>query len=256
MNYYGNNDWRDYQSLKHWKYIKREKVNGKWKYYYDNDKLGIKNFIDTKITGKAYKQHQIEAGNKIAENSTRIASVENHASNIVNKAYKSSPEEGYRTKNGPEVAELTEQAGRLKKESEELRKEANTAAANYSHNSLKGAAERELKNIKETVKDKLGYDERESLEKAEKDYLKKENRKNQDEINFSDSAHNTDLSKRENRETYEERRKSYAESLDKYRKAGEEYAKAKTKYLNTPLGKLDNAKTNVVSWLKKKFKIH
>ena len=47
--------------LYHWKYIKREKVNGKWVYTYPNDKLGIKNFIDTKITGKAYKQHRDEA---------------------------------------------------------------------------------------------------------------------------------------------------------------------------------------------------
>ena len=50
--------------LMHWKYIKREKKNGKWVYYYDNDKLGIKNFIDTKITGKAYKQHAQEATEK------------------------------------------------------------------------------------------------------------------------------------------------------------------------------------------------
>lgn len=52
--------------LYHWKYTKREKVNGKWVYTYDNDKLGVKNFIDTKITGNAYWQDAIEAGNKMA----------------------------------------------------------------------------------------------------------------------------------------------------------------------------------------------
>ena len=40
--YYGNNDWRDYQSLQHWKYISKKKVNGKWRYYYDVGAPGAK----------------------------------------------------------------------------------------------------------------------------------------------------------------------------------------------------------------------
>lgn len=47
--------------LYHWKYTSKKRVNGKWRYYYDNDKLGIKAFIDTKITGNAQKQHASEA---------------------------------------------------------------------------------------------------------------------------------------------------------------------------------------------------
>lgn len=39
MRYYGNYNDRDDMILKHWKYIKREKVNGKWRYYYDVDDL-------------------------------------------------------------------------------------------------------------------------------------------------------------------------------------------------------------------------
>lgn len=31
---------KDYSDgIKHWKYIKREKINGKWRYYYKNDRL-------------------------------------------------------------------------------------------------------------------------------------------------------------------------------------------------------------------------
>lgn len=57
--------------LYHWKYIKREKKNGKWVYTYSNDKLGVKNFIDTKITGNAYWQDAGEAGTKMAKAKTK-----------------------------------------------------------------------------------------------------------------------------------------------------------------------------------------
>lgn len=40
--YYGNNVWRDYNSLQHWKYIYKKKVNGKWRYYYDIGKPTVK----------------------------------------------------------------------------------------------------------------------------------------------------------------------------------------------------------------------
>ena len=50
----------DVSQLTHWKYTRRERVNGKWKYYYDNDPIGIKRFIETKITNDAQKQHMDE----------------------------------------------------------------------------------------------------------------------------------------------------------------------------------------------------
>lgn len=37
MEYYGGNDFRDYKALKHYKYVKRERVNGKWRYTYPSD---------------------------------------------------------------------------------------------------------------------------------------------------------------------------------------------------------------------------
>lgn len=41
MYYRGDNDWHDFQAMQHWKYIKKKKVNGKWRYYYDiKDALG------------------------------------------------------------------------------------------------------------------------------------------------------------------------------------------------------------------------
>ena len=41
MYYRGDNDWWDFQSLQHWKYIYKKKINGKWRYYYDIGKPGV-----------------------------------------------------------------------------------------------------------------------------------------------------------------------------------------------------------------------
>lgn len=53
-------------SLKHWKYIKREKVNGKWRYYYDTSSLkkDLKN-----ITGIGLKQDMADYQDQITMNS-------------------------------------------------------------------------------------------------------------------------------------------------------------------------------------------
>ena len=43
MNYRGNEQLNSDDSLQHWKYIKRERKNGKWKYYYHDD-----NYVDAR----------------------------------------------------------------------------------------------------------------------------------------------------------------------------------------------------------------
>lgn len=53
------------EELYHWKYVRKYKKNGKWRYVYPNDKLGIKEAISTKITGSAYKQHANEVNESI-----------------------------------------------------------------------------------------------------------------------------------------------------------------------------------------------
>lgn len=40
MDYRGNENFNNANSLQHWKYLKKEKVNGKWRYYYDYKQLG------------------------------------------------------------------------------------------------------------------------------------------------------------------------------------------------------------------------
>ena len=60
---YNNTIYPD-DELYHWKYIRKYKKNGKWRYVYPNDKYGIKEKISTKITGQAYRQHEEEDAKK------------------------------------------------------------------------------------------------------------------------------------------------------------------------------------------------
>lgn len=62
------------EELYHWKYIRKYKKNGKWRYVYPDDKYGIKEAISTKITGKAQDQHLEEltlAKSRLAEDNNR-----------------------------------------------------------------------------------------------------------------------------------------------------------------------------------------
>ncbi len=55
------------RDLQHWKYIKREKVNGKWRYYYNEDsskKKGLKEVVKDKL-GYDEKERWEEADNKV-----------------------------------------------------------------------------------------------------------------------------------------------------------------------------------------------
>lgn len=42
--YYGVTFTREKEELRHWKYIKKKKINGKWRYYYKND-LGKTDYL-------------------------------------------------------------------------------------------------------------------------------------------------------------------------------------------------------------------
>ena len=62
-NYYGYQSKRNSNSAQHglFKYIKREKVNGKWKYWYEDAKKNINNFVDKHITGETAKKRSAQA---------------------------------------------------------------------------------------------------------------------------------------------------------------------------------------------------
>ena len=231
--------------LMHWKYIKREKVNGKWVYTYDNDKLGIKNFIDTKITGKAYKQHAQE----VTEEKRKIdnQSFDTKQSRI--NAEQTS--KGY-SGTDPKVIRLKEQEKSLSEKSKDLDTEKNEAMNNYENHSVVGNTKRTIDSIKsgiktgiDTIKDKLGVDEREK-------YL--ETKKSHEYVtsNLAESTNN------ENSSVYDYDADRMAPDTKKYWSAraintGKEYMAARNEYLNTPLGKLDKAAADVKDWINDLF---
>ena len=63
-------------SLQHWKYVKRVKKNGKWKYYYDHEQLkddlgvnDLKEYKETAIVDKRAKQdYKAEAAKEANKN--------------------------------------------------------------------------------------------------------------------------------------------------------------------------------------------
>lgn len=70
-----NKTYYESDHLAHWKYIKKYRgANGDWVYIYDRDRLGVKQFVDTKITGNAYKQHGREATDEAIKQGNRSAS--------------------------------------------------------------------------------------------------------------------------------------------------------------------------------------
>lgn len=61
--------------LQHWKYIKREKVNGKWRYYYHDDKYEAakKNYEDAKAKSDGIKKYVKSSTDPRAESALALA---------------------------------------------------------------------------------------------------------------------------------------------------------------------------------------
>lgn len=136
---YNNTIYPD-DELCHWKYIRKYKKNGKWRYVYPNDKYGIKEKISTKITGQAYKQHAEESqikSSKFAENQLR--------------AHNKIPSTEFGSKDR-EKAEWDLNYNRTM--SKIYRTEARDAGLDYISHSLAGQLKRRLSDIKKKAHDK------------------------------------------------------------------------------------------------------
>lgn len=72
------------EELMHWKYVKKEKVNGKWKYWYDWD--SVKADATTKATENASKSidKTLEVANKASKG---LDTLVNKAKGVINKLY-------------------------------------------------------------------------------------------------------------------------------------------------------------------------
>lgn len=132
----------------HWKYIRKYKsAKGKWVYVYPNDKLKVKNFIDTKITGKAYKQHASEAQKKSSD----------YAGLAYNR-YFTAAQEHAKAKNWDNVerAKVYERQSELSNRmAEYYSNEAANAWANYKYDSFVGRSETAISRGKKWIADNL-----------------------------------------------------------------------------------------------------
>ena len=136
---YNNTIYPD-DELYHWKYIRKYKKNGKWRYVYPNDKYGIKEKISTKITGQAYRQHAEEdqiKSSKFSENAYR--------------AYRKIPDTSFGSKDR-EKAEWDLNYNRTM--SKIYSTEARDAGLSYFSYSLAGQLKRRLSDIKKKAHDK------------------------------------------------------------------------------------------------------
>lgn len=256
----GNSSFKELRDdeLMHWKYVKREKKNGKWVYTYANDKFGIKNFIDTKITGNAYKQHAKEAAEEKRKVDNRLFDTKQHRINTEQNS------KGYSGSN-PEVIKSKVKETVLSKKSEDLSKEYASAQNNYKNHSALGTTKRNIDSVKsgikagiDAIKDKLGYDEKERLEeataaKAKADKQVESTYKWRDdqlgEYGLLSRAEASAESIDRAREGLIAADKYYDEAVKEASRAGSAYCLAQRDYLNTPLGKLDNFKDDIVSGL-------
>lgn len=132
MAVYGPNNAEE---LYHWKYVRRYRKNGKWRYVYPNDALGVKEAISTKVTGSAYEQHEME----VAEEMNKQAFRGSDARAEVDRLQKTT-DFGKRKKSQEQLRNLRISADAHKKY-ETLRREANNASYDYRTKSIKGVSE-------------------------------------------------------------------------------------------------------------------
>lgn len=142
MAVYGPNNAEE---LYHWKYVRKYRRNGKWRYVYPNDPLGIKEAISTKITGSAYEQHELESAKEAYENSNRGNEARNRADDIARTT-----DFGKRNKSQEQIRNLRISADAHKKY-EALKKEANDAFYDYRTKSIKGTSEDFTKRAKKRI---------------------------------------------------------------------------------------------------------
>lgn len=120
--------------LYHWKYVRKEKLpNGKWKYYYKNDRLGIKEFIDTNITGNAYKQHRQELADKEGRIGNRLSSTRQ------DRIHAEQTSKGY-SQHDPKVRKLQAEEAALETAARNAKKEFLAMNRTYYDKSLRGVA--------------------------------------------------------------------------------------------------------------------
>lgn len=247
--------------LMHWKYIKREKVGDKWKYYYDDGKKTEASANEAKTTVKQINakidsvNDMIESTNKqILNENKRIVDAKMDYKKAVdlNKArlaegkktldmsYELGDAYGRQISSQNKKSRLLEEKASLEKQKTTLErdlakaeKEANTLSEEYA-NSPRAKGYDTL----DKIKDVLGVDEREAYKDAKAAYE-----------NATDKKNEADQEAEKARRRFLDDPKSDYKADDAIlkinthrfwreteQKRGQEYMKAKSDYMETPLG--------------------
>lgn len=210
--------------LMHWKYIKRERKNGKWVYTYDlkqqvKDKIGI----TAKENMNKYKTQYNQQNERIKENAhqaeIRKWMKEDNAKNL--------------KKHSENLKKSTDKLNAAKKtqtRNEELWIRARDKVENPGKVS-QPRWNKILSNDDKTLGNKNLADE--AVKKAES-----EKNTNEHHVWFYDFFYN------ENDEAYKKANSAVIEDIKSRGYAGTKYLEARNEYLNTPLGKLETASNN------------
>lgn len=216
-------------ALMHWKYIKREKVNGKWKYFYDIGQNEKKKYEQAK---KNYygKVNQIKSVNAKNRNGIDVGSDGYSVANTKKK---------HALKDALKTAEYEYKATPLYKR--EVRSE---------------KAKESVSKVKNWAKDKLGYDEKQAMETAKVNATVKKNKaidvegkNNKWKIKYTNfDPYTGEATKKPGYDKVEE----LADWQTKYYKdlakeAEDKYIDAIESYKKTPLAKIEKMKDHIDS---------
>lgn len=232
-------------TLMHWKYIKREKVGDKWKYYYD---LGEKEKQNYEKAKKAYdsRKAQIESASRQKK---PIADKESNWGDSLTRYW--------RVDSSGDKRGSYDKDGRYRKQNraiDTLKNEMNEAERAYRKTPL-GRREARAEKAKEVTtkaktwaKDKLGYDEKQNMESAK--VAAKNARRDAQDTHKRDEEWKAKNPGNENIKEMADWQIAY-----KYELAAEAWGKAKEateKYNKTPLAKLEKMQNTIESakkWL-------
>lgn len=263
--------------LYHWKYIKREKKNGKWVYTYDDDPVNTT--VNVKDTNKLFSSKtSITLGNSRKDVTYNRGKLER----AMDKAKDKLGVKDYLDKREQDWYESTNRA--TQKAEKEAEKKGltlnNTDNVLSSKSTLKvgstvisrrynrGKIDRFVDTAKEYIKDRLGYDEKDTVEAAIKKYdeMNAAEKKYKEEadaaIRFMGTANprtgKTDYTEAQKKQIaeIERKKKALSEATERARK---EATKASDAYINTPLSKIDSVRKSGEEWferLRKQRRIH
>lgn len=247
--------------LMHWKYIKREKVGDKWKYFYDDGKKTEAAANEAKTTVKQIKT-KLDSVNDTIELKNKLILNENKKIVDAKMDYKKAVDlNKARLAEGKKTLDMSYELGDAysrqisskHRKSQLLEEKASLENRKTTLESDLAKAEKEVNRLSEEyansprakgyttsdkIKDALGVDEREAYKDAKAAYE-----------NATDKKNEADKEAEKARRRFLDDPKSDYKADDailkvnmlrfwreKERKRGEEYINAKTEYMDTPLG--------------------